>query len=252
MSTLRCPQCHHRVHPQDPTCGFCGFRFRYDRFERVLPFMRRPERRWQGRLSLRQRLWSTLTVPSIAFWDIARDPDRAGPFLIFLGNILSISLFYLLIIMKTTSTASLLYGFLGVFLIYSLLHLVYNLLFYGIIHIIIRLSGRKGPFGDTFILGQYSALPLLLANLLSLVVLAMFLPSVPVSELMFIVYPYQSIWLVFWILTAIASLWGAVLLALGIRERYHMSTSLAFMATFTVTVIVVMLGIFARLSLPII
>ncbi len=252
MSALRCPQCHHRIHQEDSTCGFCGFRFRYDRFERVLPFMRRPERRWEGRLSLRQRLWSTLTVPSIAFWDIAREPDRAGPFLIFLGNILSISLFYILIILKTTGTASLFLGFLVVFLIFFIFFTIYNFFLYGIIHIIIRLSGRKGGFWDTFILGQYSSLPLLLANLLSLVVLVLLLPSVAVTELMFLVFPYQSVWLVVYILTAVASLWGAFLLALGIRERYHMSTSVAFMATFTVTVIVVILGLFARLTIPII
>ncbi len=214
--------------------------------------MRRPEKRWEGRLTLRQRLWSTLTVPSIAFWDIAREPDRRGPFLIFLGNIFSISLFYLLIIMKTTGNTSLIYGFLGVFLIYSLLHLIYNGIFYGIIHLIVRLSGRKGAFGDTFILGQYSALPLLLANLLSLGILGVGLVPHPITELMQLVYPYQSIWLVVWILTAIASLWGAFLLALGLRERYHMSTSIALLTTFTVTVIVVMLGLFARLSVPII
>lgn len=154
--------------------------------------------------------------------------------------------------MKTTGATSLIYGFLGVLLIYPLLHLFYNLFFYGIIHAIIRLSGRKGSFGDTFILGQYSALPLLLANLLSLGVLLVSLPSVPVSELTDLVLLYQPLWLVVWGLTAIASLWGAVLLTLGIRERYHMSTSIALLATFTVTVIVVMLGLFARLYVPII
>lgn len=252
MSTLRCPQCHHRIHPRDPTCGFCGFRFRYDRFERVLPFMRRPERRWQGRLSLRQRLWSTLAVPSIAFWDIAREPDRAGPFLVFLGNLFSTTLFYLLIIMKTPETSILAYGYWGVFLIFSLFYLIYNLFFYGIIDITIRLSGRKAAFWDTFKIGQYSALPLMLANILSLIVLLILLPSVPGVELSFLVFPYQPIWLVYYTLTAVASLWSAFLLALGLRERYHMSTSIAFMTTFIVTVIVVLLGLFARLTIPVI
>ncbi|MFX1474238.1 MAG: YIP1 family protein [Promethearchaeota archaeon] len=209
--------------------------------------MRRPERRWQGRLSLRQRLWSTLTVPSVAFWDIAREPDRAGAFLILLGNVFSISLFYLLIILKVTGATSLIYGFLAVFPISTLFLIIYNLVFYGIIHMIIRLSGRKASFGDTFILGQYSALPLLLANLLSLGVLFVLLPAVSASELSRLVYPYQPIWLVVLVLTSIASLWGAVLLTLGIRERYHMSTSSALLTTFTVTIIVVLLGVFARL-----
>jgi hypothetical protein len=196
-------------------------------------------------------LWSTLTVPSVAFWDIAREPDRTGSFLIFLGNLFSITLFYLLLISKTTITASLFLGYLGVFLIFAIFFLIYNLFLYGIIDAVVRLSGRKGSFWDTFILGQYSALPLLLANLLSLIILLVLLPSVEVAELLYLVFPYQPIWLVLYILTAVASLWGAFLLALGLRERYHMSTSVAFVTTFTVTIIVVVLGLFARLTIPI-
>jgi uncharacterized protein with PQ loop repeat len=164
-----------------------------------------------------------------------------------LGNLFSVSLFYLLIILKTNSATNLISGFLVAFFISSLFLLIYNYVFYGIIYMIIRLSGRNASFGDTFILGQYSALPLLLANLISLGILFVILPAVSVSELTRLIYPYQPIWLVWWILTSIASIWGAVLLTLGIRERYHMSTSIALLTTFTVTVIVVILGWFARL-----
>ena len=94
MSKLRCPECLIRVDSQDAVCPQCGYRFRTEQFERILPFMRRPERQWDKRLTLLQRLWGVIRFPSVTFWDIAHEPDRKGPTLIFLGNLTAIALWY--------------------------------------------------------------------------------------------------------------------------------------------------------------
>jgi len=235
--SLRCPECEHRVDPRAPVCPSCGYRFRLERFERVIPLLRRPERQWEGRLSLRQRLWAVLTVPAVAFWDIAREPDNQGPFLIFLGNILSVSLFYSAMVVHLIgeNLLGLLLSTVGVILVYSFLFLIWNLVYLGVIHAIVRLSGREGIFAETFLMGQYASLPLLIANILSLGLLMVGLPYVSISE--FHMLAFQPVWIIVWSLTSAAQLWGALLLALGIRERYQFSTGISLLITFTVTAI---------------
>lgn len=252
MSKLRCPECLILVESKDPVCPQCGYRFRTEQFERILPFMKRPERQWESRLTLWQRLWGVLRVPAIAFWDIAHEPDRKGPLLIFLGNLTVISLWYVAMVTHITgTTVSLMSGFVGVFFVFTLLFLLLNLFYFGVIHIIINLSGREGYFAETFLIGQYALFPLLLANLLSYVILQAFLPFTPISNLAPL---YLSpIWLVVYGLASIAMLWGAVLLSLGIREHYHFPSVTALVITISVTLFVVILAILVRLTvIPII
>ena len=227
------------MEPKTPVCPSCGYRFRLESFERIIPFLRRPERQWEGRLSLRQRLWAVLLVPAVAFWDIAREPDNQGPFLIFFGNILTVSLFYTAIGIHIVegSLLGMLLSTVGVILVFSFLYLLWNLIYLGIIHIIVRVSGREGFFAETFLMGQYASLPLLIANLLSLGLLVVGLPYVFVADAQLLAL--HPIWLAVWALTSAAQLWGALLLALGLRERYQLSTGAALLITFTVTIFAV-------------
>ncbi len=214
--------------------------------------MKRPERQWDGRLSLRQRLWGVLRIPAITFWDIAHEPDGRGPAIIFLGNLTVISLWYVAMTAHITDMGSILaYGFFGVLFTLSLFYMLLNLFYFGIIHIIISFSGRKGAFSETFLLGQYALFPFLIANLISLAILMVGLPYVTISELLML---YLSpIWLSVYALAAGAMLWGAILLSLGIRERYRMPSGTALVITISVTLFVIVIAILVRLTvIPII
>ncbi|MFW9830905.1 MAG: YIP1 family protein [Candidatus Thorarchaeota archaeon] len=252
MSKLRCPECLILVGSKDPVCPQCGYRFRIEQFERILPFMKRPERQWESRLTLWQRLWGILRFPSIAFWDIAHEQDHKGPGLIFLGNLVAISLWYVAMVTHIMdATASLMFGFVGIFIVFTLFFLLLNLFYFGIIHIVINLSGREGYFAETFLIGQYALFPLLLANLVSYVILQASLPFAFLSNLS-ILY-LSPVWLVVYGLASVAMLWGAVLLSLGLRERYHFPTVTAFIITMSVTIFVVTIAILVRLTvIPII
>lgn len=252
MSKLRCPECLLLVGPNDAVCPQCGYRFRTEQFERILPFMKRPERQWEGRLTLRQRLWGILRYPAITFWDIAHEIDRRGPALIFLGNLAVISLWYVAMATKVVDGGTILiYGFFGVFVILSLLYMFLNLFYFGVIHMIIRYSGREGDLSETFLMGQYALFPFLLANLLSLGLLFVSLPPTSMANLA--VLYLSPIWLAVYALAGIAMFWGAILLSLGVRERYRMPSETALLVTMSVTLFVVIVAILVRLTvIPII
>lgn len=247
MSKLRCPECMIRINPHDAVCPQCGYRFRTDQFERILPFLRRPERQWESRLTLRQRLWGVLRVPAVTFWDIVHEPDRRGPALIFLGNLVMISLWFVAVVIHVVdAVGALLYGFIGVFFVVAFLYLLLNLFYFGIIHVIVKISGREGYFSETFLIGQYALIPFFLANFVSALLLLALLPPVSIGNLA--VLYLSPIWLIVYVLASIAILWGAVLLSLGIRERYRFSTGVALLISFSVTIFVVVVAIVARLT----
>jgi uncharacterized protein with PQ loop repeat len=220
-----------------------------DRFERVLPFMRRPERQWERRLTFRQRLTSVLVVPSVAFWDIVRELDNRGPLFIFFGNILAVSLFFVAMVVHVANAAALglYFGFVGILLVYAVLAFIWAIVYFGIIHAVVRVSGREGVFAETFLLGQYSQLPLLITNAISLLLLLVGLPfNVRLDQMAFLTL--SPVWLVVWALTISAWLWGAVLLALGLRERYNFSTGGALFLSLAVTVFAVAVWLVVRLT----
>ncbi|MFX1318440.1 MAG: Yip1 family protein [Promethearchaeota archaeon] len=252
MSKLRCPECLIQLESQDAVCPQCGYRIRTEQFERILPFMKRPEQQWESRLTLRQRLWGVIRFPSITFWDIAHDTDTRGPALIFLGNLGVISLWYVAMALHVSDASSLLlYGFVGVFAILSLLYLLLNLVYFGIIHVIINYSGHEGDFSKTFLMGQYALFPFLLVNLLSFGLLSVgLLPTTWANMTILYLHP---IWLVVYALASIAILWGALILSLGIREGYRMPSATALLITMSVTLFFVVVAILVRLTvIPII
>jgi hypothetical protein len=241
MSSLRCPECLNRIDSKDAVCPQCGYRFRTEQFERILPFMRRPEKQWESRLSFRQRLWGVLRIPSITFWDIAHEPDTRGPLLLFLANLAVISLWYVAMASKILGvTTNLAFGFFGVFLVLTLLYMALNIFYFGVIHIIVRYSGnRDEPFSITY-------LPFLLANLLSRGLLMAFLPYTDFSSLALLYL--HPIWLVVYGLACAALLWGAILLSMGLRERHRISTAIALIITLGVTLFVVITVLLVRLT----
>ena len=249
MSKLRCPECLIRVDSQDATCPKCGYRFRTEQFERILPFMRRPERPWDKRLTLLQRLWGVIRFPSVTFWDIAHEPDRKGPALIFLGNLTAIGLWYVAMVSHITgATTNLIFGFAGILFILTVFYMLLNLIYFGLIQFVIGLAGREGTFAETFLMGQYAHLPLFFANLLSFGILMLGLPPTPLGSLAALYL--DPLWLVVYGLVSIALLWGAVLLAMGIRERYRFTTNIALAITFSVTLFMVIVAILVRLTVP--
>jgi hypothetical protein len=211
--------------------------------------MRRPERQWDKRLTLLQRLWGVIRFPSVTFWDIAHEPDRKGPALIMLGNLTAISLWYVAIVSHVTgASANLIFGFVGILFILTVFYLLLNLIYFGLIQFIIGLAGREGVFVETFLMGQYAHLPLFFANMISFGVLMVGLPYAPLGSLASL---YLSpVWLVVYGLACIAVLWGALLLALGIRERYRLTTNIALVITVSVTLFVVIIAVLVRLTVP--
>lgn len=220
-----------------------------DRFERVLPFLRRPDRQWENRLTLRQRLWAILVLPSVAFWDIVREPDNRGPILIFVGNVFTISFFYIMMMLHVAGAnfSELLFGWVGILPIFLFLYFIWAAIYYGFIHLIVSLAGQEGYFAETFLIGQYSSLPFLIANAISLPLLLVGLPNVSIADLSPLYF--SPVWLIVWGLAVAAYMWGAVLLALGLRERYRFSTERALLITFTVTLFVVIVGFVARVTM---
>ena len=142
--------------------------------------------------------------------------------------------------------AGLQWGFVGLFFIFFLLYWLGVVLYYGIIHLVIRISGHEGRFGDTFLIGQYSALPVLFANLLSLILLFALLPFETITNLSLLIL--HPVWLIVLGLGSIAYLWGAILLALGIRVRYKLSTGSSLLITLSVTVFFILILFLARLT----
>jgi hypothetical protein len=188
-----------------------------------------------------------LRLPSITFWDIAHEPDRRGPALIFLGNLAVISLWYVALALHVVDGGSLLvYGFFGVFAILSLLYMLLNLFYFGVIQAISNYSGREWNLSEIFLMGQYALLPFLLTNLLSLGLLFAFLPNTNILNLT-ILY-LAPIWLAVYALAGIAMIWCAILLSLGIRERYRMPSETALLITMSVTLFVVVVAILVRLT----
>ncbi|MDO8055715.1 MAG: Yip1 family protein [Candidatus Hermodarchaeota archaeon] len=249
MSKLRCPECLTRVDSQDATCPKCSYRFRTERFERILPFMRRPERPWDKRLTLLQRLWGVIRFPSVTFWDIAHEPDRKGPALIFLGNLTAIGLWYVAMVSHIIgASASLIFGFAGILFILTVFYMLLSLVYFGLIQFAIGLAGRKGTFAETFLMGQYAHLPFFFANLASFGVLMVLLPPAHLGSLAELYL--NPLWLVVYGLASVALLWGALLLALGIRARYRLTTNIALVITFSVTVFMVIIAFLVRLTVP--
>jgi hypothetical protein len=208
--------------------------------------MRRPEKHWERRLSLFQRLYGVLIIPAVTFWDIAHELDQKGPLLIFLGNLFAISAVFLAMVLHIQEAVyyGLVFSFFGVLLVNTLIYLVWTMIYFGVIHLAIRLSGRDGAFAETFMIGQYASLPLFFANLLALGLYYALLPTVNLVNVMLL---YMSpVRLVAWAVSSIAALWGAVLLALGIRERYRYPTGAALILTFTVTLFVIVISFFAH------
>jgi hypothetical protein len=214
--------------------------------------MKRPEKQWESRLTFRQRLWGVLRFPAVAFWDIAHELDGRGPALLFLANLAVIALWFIAMASHVTDAgAFLFFGFFGVFAILSLLYMLLNLFYFGIIQMLINYSGREGQLSETFLMGQYALLPFLLANLISTALLFVFLPPVDSSSLTLLyIHP---IWLAVYAIASIAMLWGAILLSLGVRERFRMSSETALLITMGVTIFVVIVAILVRLTvIPII
>jgi hypothetical protein len=145
------------------------------------------------------------------------------------------------------ATVNLALGFMGVLIVLALLYLFLNLFYFGVIHFILRYSGKRDePLSITFLMGQYALLPFLLVNLLSLGLLMVFLPF---TDITFLAPLYlHPIWLVVFGLSCAALLWGAILLSMGIRERHRISTAIALIITLSVTVFVVITIMLVRMT----
>jgi hypothetical protein len=96
-------------------------------------------------------------------------------------------------------------------------------------------------------IGQYALLPFFFANILSFLLLMAFLP--PVTSTNLTPLYLSPVWFIVYALASIAVLWGAILLSLGLRERYQYTTGIALVISFSVTIFVVVIALISRITI---
>lgn len=267
----RCEFCDSPV-PADATiCPVCREKIAEESVERILPLLKRPERKEVRFMSIGERLWGVLRRPSSTFRDIGTRPDAAGPFVIILMNaVVMMGLFLVLsskvntqVVVNATSgqTAEvnvLLSQMGGLFLAAGIvgiipgimLGLIYLFIGTAFAHFAFKLTGGSGGKLKTLSIVGYSILPVVLVRLLSILVVLILVPSYPtlvdfnsLSALNaiapnLVMWAYNlNIWGIIDVMTTGAFVWTGFLLIFGIREAHDTSTAWAIVIAIVCTIV---------------
>ncbi len=260
----RCEFCDSPVPADAITCPVCREQIAEETLERILPMLRRPETPDVRALGTLDRLWGVIRRPAVAYRDISKRPDFAGPFLIIIANALVMAGFLIAISSKLTkvvytnqtlgqtTTANVLALPEGVdYLLTALVSIMPNILI-GIVYLIIgsafahlafKITGGLGNRRQTVAIVGYSMLPVVIFRLIGLIVFLVAMPTFPIyvsdglnnggTPLVTIISNiYASpLWILVDYLITASFVWVGFLLVFVIREAHNTSTTWAILVS---------------------
>lgn len=249
---MSCPKCGALVAPDEEVCPECNYRLAEETLERILPLLKRPKKEPISPMSFPIRIAKAIIAPSQAFHDIARAPDAAGPFMLYVLSVLAITLHYAAgwnhiyplgeyWILRVMGDGAI----LGRLVSNAVLVLI-QFLFLGFIYWLpFRLIGRKSSFKRDLSIIGYAYTPVLIGRAISVLILFTSLPSIVILGNASLIQAQFSVASVFmssvWnTVTAIEIacwLWAAFMIALGIRQVNELSTTAALISSYVIMII---------------
>nr|MDO8082010.1 YIP1 family protein [Candidatus Freyarchaeota archaeon] len=249
---MSCPRCGALVAPDEEVCPECNYRIAEETLERLLPLLKRPEKEPISAMPFPTRIAKAIIAPNKAFHDISRAPDAAGPLIIYLLNVLGITLCYAAgwnhiypfgnywalralgegaLLGRMASNAIL------VFIQFLFLVFIYWLPF--------RLVGKKGSFKRDLSIIGYAYTPVLIGRAISVLVLFTSLPTIIIpadanvlqAGISVALVFASSVWNVVTIIEIACWLWAAFIIALGIRQVNELSTTVALISSYAIMLI---------------
>jgi hypothetical protein len=267
----RCEFCDSPV-PADATiCPVCREEIAEESVERLLPLLKRPEKKEVRFMSIKERLWGVLRRPSATYRDIGTRPDAAGPFVIILMNALVMMGLFLGLSSKInaqvvvnatsgqTAPVSVLFSQSGPSFLTAaivgimpgiMLGIIYLLIGTAFAHFTFKLTGGSGGKMKTLSVVGYSIFPVVLVRLLAILIVFIAVPSYPSlidfsnpSALLAIApdvvrWAYGlNVWFMIDVLTTGAFVWTGFLMIFGIREAHDTSTAWAIVIAILCTLV---------------
>lgn len=250
--TMSCPRCGALVAADEEVCPDCNYRLAEETLERLLPLLKRPEKEPISAMPFPVRIAKAIIAPSQAFYDISRAPDAAGPFIIYLLNVLGLALYYAAgwnhifpfgdyWILSALGNGAILGR------IFSNAVLVFiQFLFIGFLYWLpFKLVGKKSSYKRDLSIIGYAYTPVLIGRAISVIILFTSLPSTVIPVGANLLQAGISITLVFmsavWNVVAIIEfacwLWAAFIIARGIRQVNELSTTAAFISSYAIMLI---------------
>ncbi len=270
----RCEFCDSPV-PADATiCPVCKETIAEESLERILPMLKRPEKKEIHFMGIRERMWGVIRRPAVTFRDIGQRPDPVGPFLVIVINALVIAGMFLALSSKVTTvvvvngtsmdtvnanilvsphgTYFYLFAFIGL-IPNIMLGLVYLVIGTAFAHFAFKLTGGTGKRMKTLSIIGYSMIPVILVRIISIIVILAVVPDYPTvvnfndSDTLAIIIPEiidyaytLGIWRILDILMTGAFIWTGFLLIFGIREAHDMSTAWATIVSILCIIVLIL------------
>ena len=250
--TMNCPRCGALVAPDEEVCPECNYRLAPETLERLLPLLKRPEKEPISAIPFPIRIAKAIISPSQAFYDISRAPDAVGPFMIFLLNVLCLTLFYaagwnhIYAFGDYWALSALGEGALLGRMVSNAILVFIQFLFLGLIYWLpFRLVGKKGSYKKDLSIIGYAYTPVLIGRAISVLILFTSLPSIviPVGANLLqagisVAFVFtSSAWTIVTIIEFATWLWAAFIIALGIRQVNELSTTAALISSYVIMLI---------------
>lgn len=249
---MSCPKCGALVAPDEEVCPECNYRLVQETLERLIPLLKRPEKEPISAMPFPIRIVKAIIAPSQAFHDISRAPDFAGPLIIYLLNVLLVTLFYaagwkhIYPFGNYWILRALGEGALFGRLISNAIFVFIQFLFLGFIYWLpFRLIGKKGGFKKNLSIIGYAYMPVIIGRVVSVLLLLTLLPTIiiPVDANVLqagisVTFIFTSpVWSAVRIIEVACWLWAAFIIALGIRQVNELSTTVSLIASYVLMLI---------------
>ncbi len=270
----RCEFCDSPVPADATVCPVCRETIAEETLERILPMLKRPEKREVHFMGIRERMWGVIRRPAVAYRDIGQRPDPVGPFLIILVNALIFAGMFLALTSKVTtvvvvnatsnqtvdtnlllsphSTYFYLTAFIGL-IPNIMLGLIYLVIGTAFAHFAFKLTGGTGKRMKTLSVIGYSMTPVILVRLISIIVILAIVPRYPTvvnfnnADALAAITPdivnfaYTSgVWQILDYMMTGAFVWTGFLLIFGIRESHDMSTAWATVVSILCMIVLIL------------
>lgn len=270
----RCEFCDSPVPADATVCPICREKIAEETLERILPMLKRPEKKEVHFMSTGERLWGVLRRPATTYRDIGQRPDAVGPFLIILINAAIIAGMFIAISSKVTAVVIVnsttmettnvnilasphgayfyLLAFIGM-IPNIMLGLVYLVIGTAFAHFAFKLTGGTGGRLKTLSIVGYSMTPVILVRLISIIAILVMIPGYPSIVNFYnpdalaaitpaiVNFVYTSrVWYIMDVMMTGAFVWTGFLLIFGIREAHDMSTAWATVVAILCTIVLIL------------